>query len=384
LSLIRKLILEAIFYLIVTFDRLKLYLIGTSIFISRLWKNAFLLLSLWYLVILLIAAAFEYLALDPEPSTFLKAIPMALAICLLAYLAWRLSTVLTKYSLTFQVLGHLGGIVLWFIVIASISYLLEYGLNSFKSWEIWRSFIWKQFGANSLLYNLEYITAIALFYLLRYIDTVREKENEKMLLAIANNEMQMSLLKSQINPHFLFNTLNSISTLMATDKAKARQMMAMLGDVFRYALDSNDILEVPLTNELEFIRSYIRIQQVRFGDRLKYEEDIERPCLALTIPPMVLQPLVENSVKHGITPKEEGGTITVSIHLNNGQAIFKVADDGIGLTNQTQYESSNSGVGLANSDMRLQSMYGKQAKIRIAADEDGFDVTFRIPVDEES
>jgi sensor histidine kinase YesM len=234
-----------------------------------------------------------------------------------------------------------------------------------------------------LLYNLEYITAIALFYLLRYIDTVREKENEKMLLAIANNEMQMSLLKSQINPHFLFNTLNSISTLMNTDKAKARKMMAMLGDVFRYALDSNDILEVPLSEELDFIRNYIRIQQVRFGERLKYEEDIERSCLALTIPPMVLQPLVENSVKHGITPKEEGGTITVSIHKENGQALFKVADNGIGLANKTQFESSNSGVGLVNSDTRLQNMYGTHAKLRIAADDEGFVVIFKIPVDEE-
>ena len=160
-------------------------------------------------------------------------------------------------------------------------------------------------------------------------------------------------------------------------------MMAMLGDVFRYALDSNDIRDVPLTDELDFIRNYIRIQQVRFGERLKYEEEIDRSCLSLTIPPMVLQPLVENSVKHGITPKEEGGTITVSIQQQEGQAIFKVADNGIGLANKTKFESSNSGVGLVNSDTRLQNMYGKHAKLRIAADDEGFVVIFKIPVDEE-
>jgi sensor histidine kinase YesM len=97
---------------------------------------------------------------------------------------------------------------------------------------------------------------------------------------------------------------------------------------------------------------------------------------------MVLQPLVENSVKHGITPKEKGGTITVSIKRINEMVTFKVADDGIGLTNKTDFESSNSGVGLVNSDMRLQNMYGKESKIRIAAGEEGFVVNFKIPVDD--
>lgn len=308
---------------------------------------------------------------------------LAVVVCLLAYLSWLLTSFLIRFPMAAQVMGHLLGVILWFYILATTNYLLDYGLAGFDSFVVWKAYIWEQFGAKSLLYNLEYITAIALYYILRYIDTVREKENEKMLLAIANNDMEMSLLKSQINPHFLFNTLNSISTLMNTNKTKARQMMAMLGDVFRYALDSNDIREVPLADELEFIRNYIQIQQVRFGERLKYEENIDRSCMALTIPPMVLQPLVENSVKHGITPKEEGGTITVSIHKEQGQAIFKVADDGIGLANKTEFESSNSGVGLVNSDMRLQNMYGKHSKLRIAADDEGFVVNFKIPVDEE-
>lgn len=301
----------------------------------------------------------------------------------MAYLSWVLTSFLARYSVTFQVFGHVVGAVLWFYLIATISYFLENYQLSLQSYTQWRTFIWEQFGSASLLYNLEYVTAIALFYILRYIDTVHEKENEKTTLAIANNEMQLSLLKSQINPHFLFNTLNSISTLMNTNKDKARQMMTMLGDVIRYALDSNSILEVPLTEELAFIRNYINIQQVRFGERIKYKEDIERSCLTLTIPPMVLQPLVENSVKHGITPKEEGGTITVSIHRSNGHAEFKVGDDGIGIKNKTEFESSNNGVGLENSDMRLQNMYGKNSKIRIETDDEGFVVYFKIPVEDD-
>jgi len=308
---------------------------------------------------------------------------LSITICFLAFLSWKWSAWLTRYSLPWQVIGHTIGIISWFYIVASVSYILEYYLDGFRTLDEWQEFILEQFGSKSLLYNLEYVTAIAVFYILRYIDTLTEKENEKATLAIANNEMRLSLLKSQINPHFLFNTLNSISTLMNTNKTKARQMMTMLGDVFRYALDSNSVREVPLGDELAFIRNYINIQQVRFGKRLNYEEDIDKQCMTLTIPPMVLQPLVENSVKHGITPKEEGGTITVSIKsTNNGKVIFRVADNGIGLGNKTEFESSNSGVGLVNSDMRLQNMYGKASKLRIMADANGFVVDFNIPVDD--
>ena len=294
-----------------------------------------------------------------------------------------MSAWLTKYSVPVQILGHTFGIISWFYLVASVSYILEYYLDGFRTIDEWQEFILEQFGSKSLLYNLEYVTAIAVFYILRYIDTLTEKENEKTMLAIANNEMRLSLLKSQINPHFLFNTLNSISTLMNSNKTKARQMMTMLGDIFRYALDSNSMREVPLADELAFIRNYINIQQVRFGKRLNYKEDIDEQCMALTIPPMVLQPLVENSVKHGITPKEEGGTITLSIKRFNNKVTFKVADDGIGLGNKTDFESSNSGVGLVNSDMRLQNMYGKASKLRIMADSNGFTVNFNIPIDDD-
>ncbi len=341
------------------------------------------MLCAWYVFNFGVATTFEYLVFRPFPSTIVNGILLAITICLLAYLAWWWSLWLSRFPVLAQVLGHLGGLVIWFYLLAGISYFLEYYLDGFRTYDEWQEFLLEQLGSKSLLYNLEYITAIALFYILRYIDAISEKENEKTTLAIANNEMRMSLLKSQINPHFLFNTLNSIGTLMNTDKAKARQMMTMLSDVFRYALDSNNAREVPLSEELKFIRNYISIQQVRFGSRLQYKENIDQDCLNLTIPPMVLQPLVENSVKHGITPKEEGGTITVTIKRQNGKVKFRVADDGIGLRNKNKFEWSNTGVGLVNSDTRLQNMYGKEARLQIMAGDDGFVVDFNIPVDHE-
>ncbi|MEN8250660.1 MAG: sensor histidine kinase [Bacteroidota bacterium] len=315
----------------------------------------------------------------PFPSTIINGILLSLSITFLAFLSWKYSSWIFKYSVPVQVIGHIVGLVLWFYTVASISYFIEYYIDGFRTIDEWKEFILEQFGSKSLLYNLEYVTAIAVFYILKYVDTITEKENEKATLAIVNNEMQMSLLKSQINPHFLFNTLNSISTLMNVDKDKARHMMNKLSDVLRYALDSNNDLEVPLNDELTFIRNYINIQQVRFGDRLKYKENIDEECLSLLIPPMVLQPLVENSVKHGITPKEEGGTITIDIKKNNSKVTFRVSDNGVGLGNKSHFETNNSGVGLVNSDMRLQNMYGKDSKLRVMADDSGFTVDFNIP-----
>jgi two-component system LytT family sensor kinase len=339
------------------------------------------LLCLWYGFNFAISTTFEYLVTRPFPSTIVNGIILYIALCLLALLAWRWSAFLFKSNIAVQIGGHLLGLALWFFTSATIYYFLDYYLDQFTTFDEWREFILEQLGSKSLQYNLEYITAIAAFYILSYIETIQDKENEKAQLAIANNEMRMSLLKSQINPHFLFNTLNSISTLMSSNKTKARAMLTMLSDVMRYALDSNSALDVPLEEELDFIRNYINIQQVRFGKRLQYEEDIDEQCKKLTIPPMVLQPLVENSVKHGITPKEDGGTIVLAIKRVNGLAHFSVSDNGIGINAGSQYESSNSGVGLINSDKRLQSMYGKDSKISIMADESGFVVNFKVPIE---
>ena len=271
------------------------------------------------------------------------------------------------------------GIIVSFIILASISYFLEYYLDDFKSFEEWQEYLLEQLGIASMQYNLEYVTAITVYYIIRYIETIRQNENEKTKLAIENNQMQMSLLKSQINPHFLFNTLNSISTLMGTDKIKARKMMSMLSDVIRYALDSNDLPAASLSEELEFIRNYIAIQQVRFGERLVFKEDIDKECMGLKLPPMVLQPLVENSVKHGISPKEEGGIITLRITKGKDWVYIELSDNGVGIHNNSEYETSKSGVGLKNSNERLKNMFDYRSRLKINATEEGYSVNFQIP-----
>ena len=347
--------------------------------ISTIWGKSFLLLCLWYTFIFAIGVTFQYITLRPFASTIINGVLLNISVCMMAWIAWQWSSLLFKRRIVVQIAGHLVGIILSFVILASISYFLEYYLDDFTSYEEWQEYLLEQLGVASMQYNLEYVTAITVYYIIRYIETIREKENEKTKLAIANNQMQMALLKSQINPHFLFNTLNSISTLMGTDKIKARKMMSMLSDVIRYALDSNDLPAISLSEELEFIRNYISIQQVRFGERLAFREDIDKECLSLKLPPMVLQPLVENSVKHGISPKEEGGIITLRIKRDKEWVNIELNDNGVGIHNNSEYETSQSGVGLKNSDERLKNMFDYRSRLKTKATEVGYAVNFQIP-----
>ena len=222
----------------------------------------------------------------------------------------------------------------------------------------------------------QYIITVGVYYVIRYFQGLQKQEQEKSELAIRNKEMQISLLKSQINPHFLFNTLNSISTLVHTSKEKARKVISQLSDIFRYALDSHNGEMVKLIHEIEFIENYVRIQQVRFGDRLKFEKHIDSTCLGISIPPMILQPLVENSVKYGIAPKEEGGTITLTVKRTGSIIFFEVKDNGLGSKAIKVMDGSSSGVGMMNTDLRLKSYFGVRSHLRVLATEFGYSVSF--------
>jgi Putative regulator of cell autolysis len=211
-----------------------------------------------------------------------------------------------------------------------------------------------------------------------YFEGLQKKEQEQSVLALKNKEMQISLLKSQINPHFLFNTLNSISTLVHSSKEQARKVITQLSDVFRYALDSHGEEMVSLIQEIDFIENYIRIQQVRFGERLRFQKDVDPTCFLIKIPPMILQPLVENSVKYGISPKADGGTISLTVRRSGSIIFFEVKDDGLGSNAKKVMDGSSSGIGMSNTDLRLKSYFGPQSGLRVRATEKGYSVSFYI------
>lgn len=314
---------------------------------------------------------------------FWNALYLFEALCLSIPLIMVYSQFLFQFKLYIQITGHALGAMTYFLAMGTFSYYLEDYVEGYIYWENWKAHIFGLLRWNGLQFQNQYIIIAAVYYVIRYFQGQQKKEHEKGELAVKNREMQLSLLKSQINPHFLFNTLNSINTLVGSSKEEARKVITQLSDIFRYALDSHGDNKVKLIHELDFIDNYIKIQQVRFGSRLKYVKEIDHTCLGIRIPPMILQPLVENSVKYGIAPKDEGGTITVIVKRFSHMIYFEVKDDGLGVKAKKVMDGSSSGVGVKNTDQRLRSSFGPGHGLRIRSDEWGYSVSFFIPVAED-
>lgn len=348
--------------------------------IPKVWKRAYLLICLWYAVNFAVSTFFEWKLRRPFTYVLWNGLYLWEALCILIVLIFLYSHWLFRFRPIVQVIGHALGIVSFFLTMGTLSYYFTDYVDGLVYFENWKEFMVELLNWDALRFYDQYIITVAVYYVISYFQGIQRKESEKTELILKNKEMEISLLKSQINPHFLFNTLNSISTLMHTSKDQARKVITQLSDIFRYALDSHTGRMVKLAQEVEFIDSYIRIQQVRFGDRLRFEKDIDPACLELSIPPMILQPLVENSVKYGIGPKEEGGIIRLIIRQGAGGVYFEVRDNGLGIHAKKVMDGSSSGVGMKNTNMRLKSYYGAGAALKVQTGVTGYSVSFVIPV----
>ncbi|MGH9530226.1 MAG: sensor histidine kinase, partial [Terriglobales bacterium] len=209
---------------------------------------------------------------------------------------------------------------------------------------------------------------------------IRLEEQERLLL-----QARMLALQNQINPHFLFNTLNSVSSLVRFDPDTARELIIKLANILRRLLKSSDAF-VPLSEELEFIDNYLDIEVVRFGrNKLQVLKELDPPSLEVMIPSMLLQPLVENSIKHGLSSKIAGGRIYLRSRLVDNHLIIEVEDDGVGMGSAVLLEKptglGGTGIGMANVAERLKVLYGDAAKMTIDSPEgEGTLVRLRLPV----
>ncbi|MBL7833361.1 MAG: histidine kinase [Cyclobacteriaceae bacterium] len=357
--------------------------------IPRIWKRAYLLLCLWYLINYTVGAVLKWKIDLPtnysySSYVFWNGLYLYEALCVLIILILFYSHFLFQFRLYIQVVGHVAGVITFFLIMGSFSYYLEDYVEGYVHFYNWKEHLLGLLKWEGLHFHDQYVITVAVYYIIRYFEHMQKREQEKGELALKNREMQLSLLKSQINPHFLFNTLNSINTLVGSSKEQARKVITQLSDIFRYALDSHGDKPVKLVQELDFIDNYIRIQQVRFGDRLKFVKQIDYTCLGIVIPPMILQPLVENSVKYGIAPKDEGGTIVVTVKRINQMIFFEVKDDGLGINSKKIMDGNSSGVGIRNTDERLRSTFGPGSGLRIHSSTWGYSVSFFIPVMEEN
>ncbi len=187
----------------------------------------------------------------------------------------------------------------------------------------------------------------------------RLEEQEQLLLAA-----RIEALASQINPHFLFNTLTSISSLIRSDPETARTLIVKLSGLLRRLLRSQDHF-VTLREELDAIDEYIDIESMRFGPKLKIQKDISEDVLDVVVPSMILQPLVENSIKHGLARKVGDGCVIIRSHRHAGHTIIEVVDDGLGMPEEGLEYAMRGGIGLRNVDERLQVIYGKNYRLKI-------------------
>lgn len=209
-----------------------------------------------------------------------------------------------------------------------------------------------QFFLNFHWSFLVYLEINIILYGIRYYNKFRAGELRASKLEARLAQTRLKILQMQLHPHFLFNTHNAIAELIHKDPSAAERMVENLSDLLRMSLNKLNVEEVSLQQELEFLNKYLEIEQTRFHDRLKIKKTIAPDTLDATVPNMILQPLIENAVKHGIAPLLEGGTIEIRTIKENGNLRVEICDDGVGAAKEIV-----EGIGISNTRTRLKQLY---------------------------
>ena len=260
-----------------------------------------------------------------------------------------------SFSLQKRLLIHLVTLPL-FVYLSQITY--------YKICDAIGFFHLEGFGAIWDVYipSLFYILQFGIFHFIEYYEELKAKiklEAELRQLAL---QSELSLLKAQLNPHFLYNVFNTINASIPKEYENSRAMIAKLSDLFRYQLKATQNEFVTLKEELDFVFKYLDLEKERFEDRLIIETEIDPSLFLEKIPSMILQPIVENAIKHGISKSIQGGKITVKIEKINSKLTFTIADTGVGIIDKSLIFEK--GLGLKNTKLRLEKIY--QSKMEVA------------------
>jgi len=212
-----------------------------------------------------------------------------------------------------------------------------------------------------------------------YYERYRQREVEAAELQGQLVQAKLEALRMQLNPHFLFNTLHTISSFIHVNPETADRMIARLSDLLRLSLDHNDKQEVPLSQELAFLEAYLEIERIRFEERLSVEIDIPPETRRALVPSLILQPLVENAIRHGIERREESGRVAIQARRTDGMLELNVSDNGSGLP-ERDAGLRREGIGLSNTRSRLRHLYGDNHRLELTeAPGGGFEVRLAIP-----
>ena len=243
---------------------------------------------------------------------------------------------------------------------------------------------WTLFAQRQYLMQLDwllmtYSAIIGLSYALDYRRESEARAIRAVQLETRLVEAQLKTLQAELHPHFLFNTLHAISTLVHTSPDSADRMISRLSDLLRLTFDGTGAASVSLQEELEFLQKYLEIEQIRFQDRLSVVYDIEPDALDAEVPRLILQPLVENAIKHGVAPRSGRGLIQISARTREGTLWIEVRDNGVGLSGEAG-SRLHSGVGLSNTRARLECLYGPAHRLEFSEIPEGLSVQMQIPL----
>jgi two-component system, LytTR family, sensor histidine kinase AlgZ len=332
-------------------------------------------LGLYFLAWLPIAFALSFLFAVQGRLSWPAAVALAVPLCLLfasicpsAWYTCR-SLPLGKETLRRILITHFGSAVvaaaIWTAAAAGVAALFRAGGSV-------RAVLPAVFAMGLVLYLL----AVAVFYVVLAVEAAQEAEAREAEARLLAGKAELQALKAQVNPHFLFNSLHSISALTSIDAAQAREMCVLLGSFLRSTLGLGEKTAITLAEEIALIRRYLAIEQIRFGSRLEVREEMAGDCAAYLVPPLLLQPLVENAVVHGIARLIEPGLIRIAAQRNAGGVSIVVENS---FDAEAALERRAGGFGLLSVRKRLEAHYDGLATLRTAAGEGRYRVEIQLP-----
>ena len=222
---------------------------------------------------------------------------------------------------------------------------------------------------------LLYLFSVAFHYLLEAVEQTRRVETQEMEVRILAREAELKALKAQLDPHFLFNSLNSISALCGSSPASARTLTTLLAEYLRKSLRLGNVESVTLSEELELAASYLAVERIRFGPRLEFAQEIDENVRGWRVPPLLLQPLVENAIRHGVGELVEGGVVRIAAAREADRVRITVENE----CDPDRVRRPGSGIGLTNTRRRVEAFYGEPARMNVTEGERQFVVVLSLP-----
>ena len=336
-----------------------------------------LYLMAWLPVVAVLSAAMVLTGWETWAQSLVFSFAMTVVYAFLCLAAWYpcRAIPLDDHNVVTALFTHFTAAVASAMLWVGLAWVLSSGFGQSSIYRGTSDLSPEQVGVVFVTGLLLYLLSVSSHYLFVAADASREAKRRALEAEVTARDAELQALKAQLNPHYLFNSLNSVASLTATDPDGARDMCVQLGDYLRGTLKGGSDLQ-PLSEELAQIRRFLRVESVRYGDRLRVVEDVDHGCLDVAVPPLLLQPLIENALKHGIAELVEGGKIRIAASCTGSRMTVRVENP----VDPDCASAGGAGVGLVNVRSRLENVYGDEATIRSSRARDSYIAEIAVPI----